>query len=65
MIAVLAAAHGETGSASGLSITVSISRKWALDGSGPLFFGISPSVFDLDEVGTGCDLAVDMHRALG
>ncbi len=37
----------------------------ALNGSEPLLFGASPSVLDLDEVGTGCDLAVDMLRDLG
>jgi hypothetical protein len=37
----------------------------ALDGSGPLLSCVPPSVLDLDEVGTGCDLAVDMRRDLG
>ena len=37
----------------------------ALDGSGPLLSCVPPAVLDLDEVGTGYDLAVDMHRDLG
>jgi hypothetical protein len=37
----------------------------ALDGSGPLLFSAPPSVLDLDEIGTGCDLAVYMDRDLG
>jgi hypothetical protein len=37
----------------------------ALDGSGPLLSCVPPAVLDLDELGTGCNLAVDMLRDLG
>ena len=36
----------------------------ALDGSGPLLFCIPPSVLDLDKLGTGCNLAVDVRGEL-
>ena len=32
----------------------------ALDGSGPLLSCVPPAVLDLDKLGTGCNLAVDM-----
>jgi len=34
----------------------------ALDGSGPLLSCVPPAVLDLDKLGTGCNLAVNMSR---
>jgi hypothetical protein len=64
MIAGLAAAHGGAGSASGLSTTVSISRKcprWTAPGLCSRAF---PAILDLDKLGTGCNLVVDVSREL-
>ena len=36
----------------------------ALDGSGPLLSCVPPAVLDLDKLGTGCNLAVDMRGEL-
>src|SRR5258706_14118999 len=36
----------------------------ALDGSGPLLSCVPPSVLDLDKLGTGCNLTVDVSREL-
>ena len=36
----------------------------ALDGSGPLLSCVPPSVLDLDKLGTGCHLAVDVRGEL-
>src|SRR5271156_5863708 len=36
----------------------------ALHGSGPLLSCVPPAVLDLDNLGTGCNLAVDVRREL-
>ena len=47
-----------------LDYRLDLAEVAALDGSGPLLSCVPPSVLDLDKLGTGCNLAVDMRREL-
>ena len=48
-----------------LDYSLDLAEDATLHGSGALLLCVPPSVLDLDQLGTGCDLAVDMHCQLG
>jgi hypothetical protein len=47
-----------------LEYRLDLSEVPALNGTGPLLSCVSPAVLDLDKLGTGCNLAVDVNREL-
>jgi hypothetical protein len=47
-----------------LDYRLNLAEKPALDGSRPLLSCVPPAVLDLDKLGTGCNLAVDVRGEL-
>jgi hypothetical protein len=47
-----------------LDYRLNLAEVPALDGSGPLLSCVPPAILDLDKLGTGCNLAVDVRGEL-